>query len=564
MPFDAFIQMSLILGVTTVMAWVAKILRQPLLIAYIAAGIISGPVFLHIFSGDRELYDVFAQFGVVFLLFVVGLGLNFTYLRSISKVAFFTGFFQVLFTGGLGWILLTVLGWHGLPALYVAVASVFSSTIIITKLLADKKQTDSVYGRYTIGLMLVQDVLAILIMIILNFLETGSGQQGTLVGAIILLVGKGIGIIGFIVVCARYILPFILHRIAHSAEFLFLFTLAWCFGVTSVAKFLGFSMETGALMAGLALGSSPFQAEIMSRIKPLRDFFLILFFVVLGSGVEIANALPVIGPAIIFAIFILVGSPLILYWLFRRMKFTRRNSFMVGLTAAQVSEFGFVLLFAGERLGLTDRQDTAFFTLVALITIFASSYLITYNEHIFVFFKPWFQLFKKDRHVQAEAEKPLYDIWLVGAHRIGWRICQALVYKKVPFAIIDFNPETLAVAQKEGVPVYFGDAADVEFLSELPLDKAKLIISTIPDPHDQLTLIKHVRSLTKKTYIVATLTHAKFRDHLYAAGADYVMLPHVLGGELVADLIKRRTLTKQIFKDLRKEQEAEIGIGFVA
>jgi voltage-gated potassium channel Kch len=367
----------------------------------------------------------------------------------------------------------------------------------------------------------------------------------------------------FIVLCSRYVLPFILSRIAHSAEFLFLFTLAWCFGITSVAKTLGFSMETGALMAGLALGSSAFQAEIMSRVKPLRDFFLILFFIILGSGMAVGSIGSVLVPAFIFSLFILVGNPLILYVLFRRMKFTRRNSFMAGLTAAQVSEFGFVLLFAGERLGIVAEKDLAFFTLVALTTIFVSSYLISYNEQIFSFFKPWFALFKKDHHLQTETEKPLYDIWVIGAHRIGWRICQALQHKKASFAVLDFNPETLATAQSAGMPTYFGDAADVEYLSELPLDKAKLVISTIPDPHDQLTFIKHVRAQSKKTYIVANLTHAKFRESLYAAGADYVMLPHVLGGELVADLIKKHSLTKKVFKDLRKEQEAEIALGFV-
>ena len=213
---------------------------------------------------------------------------------------------------------------------------------------------------------------------------------------------------------------------------------------------------------------------------------------------------------------------------------------------------------------MVGSKETAFFTLVALSTIFVSSYLITFNEQIFTFLRPWFALFKKDRHLQPETDKPIYDIWVVGAHRIGWRICQALRHKKMSFAIIDFNPETSALVQKEGIPTYFGDAADVEFLSELPLDKARLVISTIPDPHDQLTFIKHIRSRTKKTYIVANLTHAKFRDVLYHAGANYVMLPHVLGGELVADLIKKHHLSKRLFNELRKEQEAEINLGFVA
>jgi Kef-type K+ transport system membrane component KefB len=554
-----FVQLSVILGITAVFAWVAKLLKQPLMIAYLAAGIVSGPVLLNFIDKNIDFYQTFAQFGVVLLLFVVGLSLNFTYIKKIGKIAVFTGLGQAVFTIVCGWVLLQVLHFPPITALYLAIASTFSSTIIITKLLADKKHTDSVYGRYTVGLLLVQDVIAIIIVI---FLSASSGTE-SLAQSLALFALKLVVAIIFIAITARFILPFILQRIAHSSEFLFLFTLAWCFGITSLVNALGFSLETGALMAGLALGSSSFQAEIASRVKPLRDFFLILFFVILGSQLSLSNIRVVIGPAIIFSCFVLIGNPLILYTLFRLSKFTRRNSFLVGLTAAQVSEFGFVLLFTGQRLGVISKTELGVFTAVALITIFVSSYLITYNEWIFKLFMPWFALFGKDKHVQTEENRPVYDTWLIGAHRIGWRICQVLKHQKISFAVIDYNPETIAAVRAEGIPAYFGDGADVEFLTDLPLEKAKLIISTIPDPHDQITFIKHVRTHSKKTYIVANLVHVKFRDALYSAGADYVMMPHVLGGGLVAGLIKKHKLTKKIFRDLRKEQEEEIKLGFI-
>lgn len=557
---NIFTQLSIVLGLTAALAWVTKWLRQPLLIAYIVAGILSGPLLLNIVHKEQELYQVFAQFGVIFLLFVVGLGLNFTYLKKIGKVASFVGVSQIILTTGCGFGLLYLLGFRGSSGLYLAIASVFSSTIIITKLLADKKQLDSVYGRYTVGLMLVQDILAIIIVIILNVLQAG---QGNIVWSLALFVLKAAGMILFVVISARFILPAILSRIAHSAEFLFLFALAWCLGVTTLARLLGFSLETGAIMGGLALGSSPFQSEIISRIKPLRDFFLIIFFVILGSEMNFSRIGPLLVPAFLFSVFILVGNPFILYCLFRRAHFTRRNSFLSGLTAGQVSEFGFVLLFAGQALGLVGDNDVSFFTLVALLTILVSSYAITYNERLFDIFQPIFAYFKRDAHSQEEVRMPVYDIWVIGAHRIGWRICQALQRKKASFAVVDYNPETVAEVKEKGMTAYFGDVSDVEFLAELPLDKAKLIISTIPDPHDQLTFIKQVRAQGKKVYIVANLTHAKFRESLYGAGADYVMLPHVLGGELVADLIKKHSLTKAVFRDLRKKQEEEVALGFV-
>ncbi len=554
---SVFSQLSIVFAVTTMLAWVAKLLRQPLIVAYLIAGIVVGPIVFNLVRDGHELYETFAEFGVVFLLFVVGLSLNFSYIKRIGKIALIAGFGQAVFTVFFGWIVLKLLGLTLSSAFYIALAATFSSTIIVTKLLSDKKHNDSVYGRYTIGLMLVQDLIAIIIMILFSVKEMG-GSLGSTLGLFALKIVAMIAIVAF---TSRVLLPFVLNRIAHSAEFLFLFTVAWCFGCTAVLHLLGFSVETGALMAGLALGSSPFQAEIASRIKPLRDFFLILFFILLGSQLHLSALDDIIVPIIIFSVFVLIGNPLILYLIFRAVKFTRRNSFFIGLTAAQVSEFGFVLLFTGAKLGLVAEQDVALFTGVALVTICASSYLITYSEQLFNAFEPWFKRWSPERHAQAEDEPKRYDVWLIGAHRIGWRIAQALKDKGVTFAVVDFNPEIVADLKKQGIPAYFGDAADVEFLSELPLESAKLVISTIPDAHDQVTFIKHIRSRSKKAFLVANLAHTKYRELLYANGADYVMMPHVLGGGLIADLIRKKNLSKKVFTDLRREQDEDIKLG---
>lgn len=557
MIINLFLQLSQLLGLTTFIAFLTRILRQPLLIAYIIAGICAGPLFLNLIHKEQDIYELFSQLGVVLLLFVVGLSLNFNYLKKIGKVAIVTGVGQVVFTGIIGIIILKIIGFSLLTSIYLAIAITFSSTIIITKLLADKKDTESLYGRYTIGLMLVQDVIAIIIMIAI----TASNQSGSIFNSLGLLILKGIGLIAIVLFFSKIILPFLLHRVAHSSEFLFLFTLAWCFGMTSLAYLVGFSLEIGALMAGLSLGSSPYQTEISSRIKPLRDFFLILFFIILGSEMTISNFQTALLPGIILAFFILIGNPFILYALFRCMKFTRRNSFLAGLTAAQVSEFGFVLLFVGQQKGAVTQNELAIFTIVALLTIFISSYLITYNEQIYKLFSPWFQLFKPDKHKQIEEKTPEYDIWVIGYHRIGWRICEALKEKKASFAVVDFNPDTAASLRKQEIPAYFGDVADIEFLSELPLEKAKLIISTIPNVEDQLVLIRHVRSLSPKVYIMANLPLYNYREILYAAGANYVMMPHLLGGGWIAELIKKQHFSKKIFAKLRKEQQEEVKLG---
>lgn len=551
---NIFLQTSVLLGITVSIAFIIRFLKQPLLVAYIIAGIIDGPLFLNLLQGDTELFRAFSEFGIVLLLFVVGLSLNFDHIKKIGKVSAISGIGQVLFTGIIGYGILRYLGFEAVSSIYVAIAITFSSTIIIVKLLSDKKDSQSVYGRHVIGLMVVQDLIAILIMVVITSLG-GGDSIASVAGA---LVVKILALAGFVFLLSRYILPWILDRVATSSEFLFIFTIAWCFGVASLLYALGFSIEIGAIIAGLTLGSSPYQPEISSRIRPLRDFFIVIFFVILGSEMQVNNVSEVLIPSIILSIFILFGDSFVLYWLFRLLKFTRRNSFLAGVTAAQVSEFGFVLLFVGIQAGHISGLEVPIFTIVALITIFISSYAITYNEQLYKLVLPIMSFLGEDKYRQIENKNNPYQVWLFGYHRIGWKVVQALQNKKIRFAVVDFDPKAISLLKYRGVDAYFGDAADVEFLSTLPLEKAKIIISTLPEADDQVTLFKHVRAMTKKTLLLGNLYENKYLEDLYESGADYVMMPHLLGGSWMSSILKNEPWTKNTFEKLQKDQKKEM------
>jgi len=549
---NIFIQLSLLLTITVGIAFVIRLLRQPLIIAYIFAGIICGPFILNILHGDHKIYETFAQFGIILLLFIIGLNLNFRHLKSIGRVSFITGIGQIFFTGGLGIVLLLALNTQLLPALYLSLAITFSSTIVIMKLLSDKKDTDTIYGRYTIGLMLVQDVIAVCLIIALGLLRS---EAGTGVETIIILLLKLLLIGVLLFLTSKYFLPKLLDKIANTSELLFLFTLTWCFGVASLLYLLGFSLEIGAIISGIALSSSPYQLQIASRIKPLRDFFLILFFIVLGSEMGFGSFSHVFAPAAIISIFILIGNPLILYILFRLLKFTRRNSFLAGLTAAQVSEFGFVLLFAGRQAGHLQGNEVAIFTLVALITIFISSYLISYNEQIYRFLLPLFCLFGKDKRRQSDAVPKKYDAWIIGYHRIGIKVAEALTCLKTNFSVIDFDPVAVGKLRKEKIPFYFGDIADIEFLEELSIANTKMIIMTIPSVDDQINLIKFVRKSNKKVLIIANAYHKGDAKILYDHGVNFVMMPHFMGGHWISKVLRKEKWNTKTLSLLKTNQE---------
>lgn len=553
-----FVDISLILGVAIVLAFLVQLLRQPLIISYIITGIICGPVFLNLINSNQHFFDIFAEFGVILLLFLVGLSLNIDYLKRIGKVAVITGAGQVIFTSSLGFLILLVLGFSQTAAIFLAISVTFSSTIIIMKLLADKGEARTVYGRYTIGLMLVQDIIAIAVVVLLPSM---NGSQH-LVLSLFLLFAKLALLFLAVYVLSRVILPVLLDRVAQNTEFLLIFILAWCFALAGFGEWVGLSLEVGAIMAGLSLGSSVYQAEISSRLKPLRDFFIALFFIILGSEMNIIDLQSSLIPGLVMAFFVLFGNPFILYLLYRAMKFTRKNSFYAGVTAAQVSEFGFVFLFIATQMGYVGSEVLSVFTVVALVTIFVSSYLITYNHQVFRAIKPALDFFGEDKRSCPREPDDIYDVIVFGYHRLGWKICEALKEMKVSFAVVDNDPRTLKKLQDREVPHFFGDASEVDFLCELPFAQAKMIISTLPDAEDQKSLIRYVRSVNQEALVIANLSHIQFLSKLYEAGADYILVPHLVSGQWMADILKRRKWSRHTFRQLSRLQRHEMKLRF--
>lgn len=553
MPGNIFLNLSVLLAVTATVAFVVRLFRQPLVVAYLVAGVLVGPVVFNVLHDDGALYRAFADLGVVLLLFVVGLSLNIRHLREIGRSAAVAGLGQFLFASLVGFLLLLLLPLPMPSRIYLAVAITFSSTIVMVKLLTDKGDSERLYGRNVIGLMVVQDLIAMFLLLALSV----AGSSGTWGVAIASVALRAVALVVGLGVLGRFLLPKILDVVARSSEHLFLTTIAWCLGVASVVHLAGFSLELGALAAGLSLAASPYQPEIASRIRPLRDFFLVLFFLVLGAAMSFTGMSRALTAGVVLSVFILIGNPLILYLIYRWMGFTRRNSFLAGVTAAQVSEFGFVLLLAGQRLGHITGDELSIFTITALVTIVGSTYLVTYNEQIFQRIQPFLSRFGHERHHHEQSKE--YGAWVFGYHRIGWKVVEALRAADTTVAAVDDDPGAIQRLRDRGIPGHFGDASDDEFLEALPLQGARLVVSTIPDVDTSLVLLRHLRGhLGTKVRIVVTADHTRSLDPLYRAGADFVLLPHLIGGVWASEAIIAQPWTTATFDHLRKTQAEEM------
>ena len=531
---EVFIELSLIIVITVLIAGIMKLLKQPLIIGYILAGIIVSPYFLNIVK-STDTISVFAQIGVAFLLFIVGLSLSPRVIREVGKVSLITGIGQITFTSLIGFFISKfLLGFSTIVSLYIAMGLAFSSTIIIMKLLSDKNDLETLYGKISIGFLLVQDVFVIILLMIISAFSGKLDKISLTFGTVFF----GILAIGLFILIVIYILPRLSKFFAKSQEFLFLFSIGWGLGLAALFHYIGFSMEIGALIAGITLSISPYHYEISSKMRPLRDFFIILFFILLGSQMVFGNIGQLIIPAIILSLFVLIGNPLIVMTLMGLLGYKKRTGFQAGLTVAQISEFSLILIALGVSVGHLTNEILSLVTIVGLITISGSTYLILYSDKIYPHFSKYLSIFEKKKARKEKDFKKKYNTILFGYNRIGFSILKSFKKIKEKYLVVDFNPTTVSDLQKFNIPCIYGDVDDTEFLKTLELDKIKMAVSTIPDFETNVLLIENVRLVNPKAIIIVRAHTIKEALDLYDEGASYVLTPHFLGGEYVAKMIK--------------------------
>lgn len=510
------------------------------MIAYILSGIIVGPLFLNIIHSTTVI-AAFSQIGVALLLFFVGLNLNPKVIKDVGKISLITGLGQIIFTTSVGFIIAKLIGFSNIVSFYVAIGLAFSSTIVIMKLLSDKKDLETLYGRIAIGFLIVQDFIAIFILLIISSLNNGSNLATLAVETTLMGLGGILLLFGLTI----YVLPKLTTLVAKSQEFLLLFSISWCFIIASLFHFLNFSIEAGALLAGVTLSMSPYHYEISSKMKSLRDFFIILFFIMLGSQMIFSNIIEYIWVIVGLSIFVLIGNPIIVMILMGFFGYTKRNGFLAGLTVAQISEFSLIVIAMGVSVGHVSTEVLSLVTAIGLITFAGSTYMILYSHKIYPVLSKYLFIFERkgkkiDEHKYHK--KNDHKIILFGYNRLGFDVLEALKKISKKFLVIDYDPEVISNLSKKGYDCRYGDANDSELLYDINLNKAKMVISTIPTLETNLLIINKIKEKNKKAIIVVVANKIDDAITLYNCGATYVIMPHFLGGKYFSTLIEKNKL----------------------
>jgi Kef-type K+ transport system membrane component KefB len=548
---NVFNELSLIIVIGVAVSLFMRAIRQPLTIGYILTGVLVGPAALDLIS-SAETLEVFSNFGIALLLLIVGLGLNPRVIKEVGKIAAYIAITKVLLVTGIGFLISRWLHFSTIEALFIGIALSFSSTIIILKLLTDKKEQTRLYGKVAIGYLLIEDIIATLILV-----GVSASGQGELTARVFLdllakLVELGLGLI----LIRMFILPRLSGIVAKSQEFLFLFAIGWGLGIAALYSWAGFSLEIGALVAGVVLASLPYATEVSSRLKPLRDFFIVLFFVQLGSHLELAQVIDVLPHAMLYSVIVLIANPLIVMSVMGLGGYTKKTSFKAGLTGAQISEFSLILLLLAVTQDQISQEITTLITVVAFITIAVSTYTITYADELYNIFERYIRLFERQIVSEKKEKRHHYELALLGYQKGGHEFVRVFQQLKKPYVVVDYDPHVIDLLEHKQINFVYGDITDLELLEEVNLSHAHLIVSTVTDFQTNTFITKWLEKENPHAVFICNADTIDEAAELYSMGAAYVMLPHYIGSEKIGSFIRKSGLKKTEFKKYRDKHLA--------
>jgi Kef-type K+ transport system membrane component KefB/voltage-gated potassium channel Kch len=544
----------------------AQFLRQPSILTYLVAGFVIGP-FGTGWVKSQDSISVISELGLIFMLFMIGLEIDLKKIIRAGPVILIAGGVQLIGGALLGLLFFVAIGMRlgggGYDALYLCIACALSSTVIIVKVLYEKRELDTLPGRITLGVLVLQDVFAIL------FLAVQPSLGDLHVAVILLSFARAGALVAIALLLSRYVLPRIFHRIARSPELMLLGALAWCFLIGEIAERLHLSREMGSLIAGVSLSTFPYALDVTAKVTTLRDFFITLFFVALGMTIPIPN-LSVVGLALVIALFTVASRLVTTFAPLYLMRQGLRASLLPAINLAQISEFSLVVIQTGIVAGhlRSETSSAASFAFVVLAVL--STFAIVRSDPIVRRTIPRLKhLGLRDLDhmsgrdgAEDDGHGPARRIVILGFFRTASALLSEIERRQpellAQIGVIDFNPLVFRTLSERGIQVTYGDISNVDTLLHAGIGKAELIILSIPDSllkgANNEKLVRHVRSINSTAKIVATADVLADISDLYDAGADYVTVPRLSDARVLIELIA--AVDAGLLADRRAEMDA--------
>ena len=564
---STFIQEFSILFITiVVVSFLVKLIRQPIIIGYVLSGLFFS--FMIKEGGySSEQIVIFSELGITFLLFLIGMEFDFKNLKYLSKDLFFATTIQSIVFFLVAFVVVFLFGFSTKESIYLAVLFMFSSTLLVAKWIEDKKETTTLHGKIVLGILIIQDLFAIMILTVLSVAYEQS------ITKIILVPVGGIVLLLIAFVFAKYILNSLLKIAVRYPELLFIFGLGICFFFVWISPLLGYSATIGAFIAGVTLANTDYKSDIHSRLKPLIIFFNMLFFVGLGFQINPSISLNIILLIIVLCVLSLLFKPIVIYLTLMLRGYDLKISSITALNLAQLSEFGIIIITSGVLAGLIPNEISTIAMIPLIITMVASSYMIKYDKVIFKFLEEYLKKtarFFKKKMDDVSVDLGMYNIIFFGYYNLSKELFSKLEGLGKKILVVENDPANIELLKKEGVPYIYNSIANPYFLNELNLNKAELIVSSLIDVEDNKIIIMQSKKDNPNSVIIVTAKNLKNSLELYDTGADYVIYPSYINEQQVSVLIEdytidiNKVINKKIneiakFKEMDKKRESLMG-----
>ena len=542
----------------------AHFFRQPLILAYLIAGFVIGPFGMG-WVKSQESISVISELGLIFMLFMIGLEIDLKKIVRAGRVILFAAGAQLVGACLFGILFFLGIGLGGFDAVYLTIACALSSTVIIVKVLYEKRELDTLPGRITLGMLVLQDIFAIL------FLAVQPSLANLEISVILLSVGRVGVLVATALVLSRYVLPKLFHQIARRPELILLGALAWCFLIGEIAERLHLSREMGSLVAGVSLSTFPYALDVTAKVTTLRDFFITLFFVALGMTIPIPS-MGVIWLALVIAAFTVISRVLTTFTPLYLMKQGLRASLLPAINLAQISEFSLVVIQTGVVAGHIQTQTASAVSFAFVILAVLSTFAIMRSDEITrASIGPLKRIGIRDLdHGHAhdagheDGHGEARRVVILGFFRAASALLSEIERRNPVFldqlTVIDFNPNVFRTLADRGLHVIYGDISNVDTLVHAGVGKAELIILSIPDAllkgANNEKLVRHVRTLNPTAKIVATADLLADVADLYAAGADYVTVTRISDAQELYTVIE--AAAAGLLDDKRAEMDAQL------
>ena len=520
----------------------ARWLRLPVIVGYLVGGIIIGPGFGWI--QDTETIQSLAEIGVVLLLFAIGLEFSLKELLRLGKIAILGGIAQILLSAAAGFGLGKLVGLGDTGAVFFGFIIALSSTMVVLKLLMERGEMDTAHGRIMLGILLVQDLSVVPILVIMPAVGGGTGELWSELGIAIL---KAAGFIGVMLVLGIWVLPWFLKKVAgqRSRELFMLTVIVVCLAAAFGTYYFGLSAAFGAFAAGLLISQSGFARQAFADIMPLRDTFAALFFVSLGMLADLSFIGDNLGAIIIVVTVVMLVKFLICSSITRIFGYGHKTVLMVGTGLIQVGEFSFIIAMMGVDSGILSVELYQLTIAVAIVTMLLTPFAMSLNTSIYRWLsqKTWFarQLSgRADPDSLVETFELSRHAVICGYGAIGSRIAAVLEKQKFAYLVIELDPTIISRLRAQGIPCIYGDASNPEILAHAHLDKARVLICTIPDYVAEELTARNAIKINAKLDIVARVHRDRDVELLKGVGVTEIVLPFFEGSlEMIRHTLHR-------------------------